>query len=215
MATKKPAAKKAATKKAITKKKAEPPASPVQWGDPMSYSDVESAKQDLRAPNKFICICCRQQAVNESEILHLNGCPSTQSYKAPDPEPVKPVPSVSKNVPLKPCGCPGDLAPAVHLATCKASAPKPTVNLSPIDLGKGKTLKFQRSTATANIRAIIVESDGSILFRGCLQPETVAGAAKTRMDVCAQLQASTKTYAGDEPDYDDDHDSDEEDDDDE
>ena len=206
MATKKPAAKKAATKKAITKKKAEPPASPVQWGDPMSYSDVESAKQDLRAPNKFICICCRQQAVNESEILHLNGCPSTQSYKAPDPEPVKPVPPVSKNVPLKPCGCPGDLAPAVHLATCKASAPKPTVDLSPIDLGKGKTLKFQRSTATANIRAIIVESDGSILFRGCLQPETVAGVAKTRMDVCSQMQASTKTYVDYKDDEEDDDD---------
>ena len=94
-------------------------------------------------------------------------------------------------------------------------ATKNTVDFSPTDLGNGKTLKFQRSTATANIRAIIVESDGSILFRGCLQPETVAGAAKTRMDVCAQLQASTKTYAGDEPDYDDDHDSDEEDDDDE
>ena len=186
MVTKKPAA-----KKATTKKKAEPPASSVQWGDPMSYSDVESAKQDLRAPNKFICICCRQQAVNESEILHLNGCPSTQSYKAPDLEPVKPAEPKPIETP-KP-------------ATKATEKPKATVNLDSIDLGNGKTLKFQRSTATANIRAVIIESDGSsILFRGCLQPETVAGAAKTRMDVCAQLQASTKTYAGDEPDYDDD-----------
>ena len=190
MVTKKPAAKKAATKKATTKKKAEPPASPVQWGDPMSYSDVESAKQDLRAPNKFICICCRQQAVNESEILHLNGCPSTQSYKAPDPEPVKPAEP-------KPIETPKS-------ATKATEKPKATVNLDSIDLGNGKTLKFQRSTATANIRAVIIDSDGSILFRGCLQPETVAGAAKTRMDVCAQSQASTKTYAdNDEPDYDD------------
>ena len=189
MATKKPAAKKAATKKAITKKKAEPPASPVQWGDPMSYSDVESAKQDLRAPNKFICICCRQQAVNESEILHLNGCPSTQSYKAPDPEPVKPAEP-------KPIETPKS-------ATKATEKPKTTVNLDSIDLRNGKTLKFQRSTATANIRAVIVNSDDSILFRGCLQPETVAGAAKTRMDVCAQLQASTKRYASDEEDDDD------------
>lgn len=112
---------------------------------------------------------------------------TTKKKAEPPTSPVQ-VPPVSKNVPLKPCGCPGDLAPAVHLVTCKASAPKPTVNLSAIDLGNGKTLKFQRSTATANIRAIIVESDGSILFRGCLQPETVAGAAKTRMDVCAQFQ---------------------------
>ena len=190
MATKKPAAKKAATKKAITKKKAEPPASPVQWGDPMSYSDVESAKQDLRAPNKFICICCRQQAVNESEILHLNGCPSTQSYKAPDLEPVKPAEPKPIETP-KP-------------ATKATEKPKATVNLDSIDLGNGKTLKFQRSTATANIRAIIVESDGSILFRGCLQPETVAGVAKTRMDVCSQMQASTKTYV----DYKDDEEDD-------
>lgn len=197
MATKKPAAKKAATKKAATKKKAEPSASPVQWGDPMSYSDVESVKQDLRAPNKFICICCRQQAMTEGEIPHLNGCPATQSYKAPDPElePVK----------VKPVESPKQAEPAKTA---------PLVNLSPIDLGKGKTLKYQRWPATTNIRAVIVESDGSILFRGCLQPETVAGAVKTRMDVCAQLQASTKTYADyDEPDYDDD--SDEEDDEDE
>ena len=193
MATKKPATKKAATKKATTKKKAEPPAAPVQWGDPMSYSDVESAKQDLRAPNKFICICCRQQAMTEGEISHLNGCPSTQSYKAPDPEPVK----LAEPKPVE----------TPKSATKATEKPKVTVNLDSIDLGKGKTLKYQRSTATANIRAVIVESDGSsILFRGCLQPETVAGAAKTRMDVCAQLQASTKTYAGDEPDYDDDSD---------
>lgn len=190
MATKKPAAKKAATKKAITKKKAEPPASPVQWGDPMSYSDVESAKQDLRAPNKFICICCRQQAMTEGEISHLNGCPETQSYKVPNPEPVKPVKVKSVESPKQ----------------AEPAKTAPLVNLSPIDLGKGKTLKFQRSTATTNIRAVIVESDGSILFRGCLQPETVAGVAKTRMDVCSQMQASTKTYVDYKDDEEDDDD---------
>ena len=36
----------------------------------------ESARLEIRRPNKFICICihCRQQAVAEAEIKHTKDC---------------------------------------------------------------------------------------------------------------------------------------------
>lgn len=52
------------------------------WGDPMSYSDVEMARQELRKPNKFVCIPCRAQAKTEAEIAHVGGCPASKTKEA-------------------------------------------------------------------------------------------------------------------------------------
>jgi hypothetical protein len=46
-----------------------------QWGDPMSYSDVETAKFSLRKPNKAVCVYCLKQAVHPEAIEHKQGCP--------------------------------------------------------------------------------------------------------------------------------------------
>jgi hypothetical protein len=83
------------------------------------------------------------------------------------------------------------------------------LNLEPTDIGNGKTLKFQRRTATGEIRAVIADKDGDIVFRGCITPETLAGVTRTRMDVCAQMQAITKTYA-DSSDFDEEEEKEEE-----
>lgn len=53
----------------------------VVWGDPGSYSDVESARQALRRPNKFICIRCQAQATTEDNVKHVEGCPSVTKRK--------------------------------------------------------------------------------------------------------------------------------------
>jgi len=53
-----------------------------EWGDPMSYSDVMSAKQALVKPNKFICIRCRAQATTEDGIDHAVGCPERRPHEA-------------------------------------------------------------------------------------------------------------------------------------
>ena len=40
------------------------------------YSVVESARQDLRNPNKAICIYCRKQALTNDGIEHEPDCPA-------------------------------------------------------------------------------------------------------------------------------------------
>jgi hypothetical protein len=61
------------------------------------------------------------------------------------------------------------------------------INLDPIDLGNGRTLKFQRNPRTSKVRAIIVDVHGDTLFIGCVDDETVGGVAHTRLDAITQM----------------------------
>jgi hypothetical protein len=48
-----------------------PPYPDTDW----DYASRMAARQELRHPNKFICIYCYGQGLTEEKIRHQNDCP--------------------------------------------------------------------------------------------------------------------------------------------
>ena len=51
-----------------------PPYPAANW----DYGVKQAAAQDLRPPNKFICIYCRGQAKDMEELAHAGDCPARE-----------------------------------------------------------------------------------------------------------------------------------------